>query len=51
MFEYTETIFRECLQEALAESLPEGSTDDERQALIDELATRWNFNPETFDHA
>lgn len=50
MFDITETIFRECLQEALAESLPEGSTEDERQALIDELATRWNFNPETISH-
>lgn len=50
MFEYTESLFRECLQEALVESLPEGSTEQDRQALINELATRWNFNPEIISH-
>lgn len=50
MFDITEKIFQECLQEALIESLPEGSTEQDRQVLINDLATRWNFNPETFDH-
>lgn len=50
MFDITEKIFQECLQEVIEESLPEGSTEDERQALLHDLAQRWNFNPETFDH-
>lgn len=43
MFEAAEAIFRECLNEALAETLKNDPSQD-REELVRELAARWNFN-------
>ena len=49
MFEATETIFRECLAEAIDETMANDPLAD-RETIVNELATRWNFNPETVSH-
>ena len=43
MFEATETIFRQCLDEAIEETL-ENSPLQDREELVRELAARWQFN-------
>ena len=43
MFEATESIFRQCLDDAIAETLENDPTQD-REELIRELAARWSFN-------
>ena len=43
MFEATESIFRQCLDEAIAETL-ENSPLQDREELVRELAARWRIN-------
>lgn len=43
MFEATESIFRQCLDDAIAETLENNPTQD-REELIREFAARWQFN-------
>lgn len=43
MFEATEIIFRQCLDEAVAETLENDPLQD-REELVRELAARWQFN-------
>ena len=43
MFEATESIFRQCLDEAIAETL-ENDPSQDREELMRELAARWQFN-------
>ena len=43
MFEATEIIFRQCLNEALVETL-ENDPSQDREELVRELAARWQFN-------
>lgn len=43
MFEATESIFRQCLDEAIAETL-EDDPSQAREELLRELAARWRFN-------
>lgn len=47
MFEATESIFRECLNEALVETL-ENDPSRDRDELVRELAARWQFNVSDF---
>ena len=43
MFEATESIFKDCLNEAIAETLENDPLQD-REEIVRELAERWSFN-------
>ena len=43
MFDATESIFRQCLDEAIEETLENDPLQD-REELVRELAARWQFN-------
>jgi hypothetical protein len=43
VFEATKSIFRQCLDEAIAETL-ENDPSQDRDELVRELAARWSFN-------